>query len=55
LRSTFPPPWRVHEWLGRVYEDQQKTQAATEEFEASLKLEPKSKYAREALKRLKKG
>jgi len=55
LRSTFPPPWRVHEWLGRLYENQQKTQAATEEFEASLKLEPKSKYAREALKRLKKG
>jgi tetratricopeptide (TPR) repeat protein len=55
LRSTFPPPWRVHEWLGRLYEHQQKTQAATEEFEASLKLEPKNKYAREALKRLKKG
>jgi tetratricopeptide (TPR) repeat protein len=55
LRSTFPPPWRVHEWLGRLYERQQKTQAATEEFEASLKLEPKNKYAREALKRLKKG
>ena len=55
LRSTFPPPWRVHEWLGRLYEHQRKTQAATEEFEASLKLEPKNKYAREALKRLKKG
>jgi tetratricopeptide (TPR) repeat protein len=55
LRSTFPPPWRVHEWLGRLYENQQKTQAATEQYEASLKLEPKNKYAREALKRLKKG
>src|SRR6266446_7343104 len=55
LRSTFPAPGRVHEWLGRLYENQQKTQAAAEEFEASLKLEPKSKYAREALKRLKKG
>src|SRR6266852_9577145 len=55
LRSTFPPPWRVHEWLGRLYETQQKTQAAAEEFEASLKLEPKNKFAREALKRLKKG
>jgi tetratricopeptide (TPR) repeat protein len=55
LRSTFPPPWRVHEWLGRLYEHQQKTQAAAEEYEASLKLEPKNKYARDALKRLKKG
>jgi tetratricopeptide (TPR) repeat protein len=55
LRSTFPPPWRVHEWLGRLYEHQQKSQAASEEYEASLKLEPKNKYAREALKRLKKG
>lgn len=55
LRSTFPPPWRVHEWLGRLYEQQQNTQAATGEYEASLKLQPKNKYAREALKRLKKG
>jgi tetratricopeptide (TPR) repeat protein len=55
LRSTFPPPWRVHEWLGRLYEHQQKPQAAMEEYEASLKLEPKNKYAHEALKRLKKG
>ena len=55
LRSTFPAPWRVHEWLGRLYEHQQKSQAATDEYEASLKLEPKNKYAHEALKRLKKG
>jgi tetratricopeptide (TPR) repeat protein len=55
LRSTFPPPWRVHEWLGRLYESQQNTQAAIQEFETSLKLEPRNKYAREALKRLKKG
>jgi tetratricopeptide (TPR) repeat protein len=55
LRNGFPPPWRVHEWLGRLYENQQKTQAAVEEYEAALKLEPKNKNAREALKRLKKG
>jgi tetratricopeptide (TPR) repeat protein len=55
LRNSFPPPWRVHEWLGRLYENQQKTQAAVEEYEAALKLEPKSKNARESLKRLKKG
>lgn len=54
LRSTFPPPWRVHEWLGRLYENQQDSQAAIQEYETSLKLEPKNKNAREALKRLKK-
>jgi tetratricopeptide (TPR) repeat protein len=55
LRSTFPPPWRVHEWLGRLFEQQQKTQAAIQEYEESRRLEPKNKYAHEALKRLKKG
>jgi tetratricopeptide (TPR) repeat protein len=55
LRSTFPPPWRVHEWLGRLYENKQETQAAIQEYETSLRLEAKNKYARDALKRLKKG
>jgi len=55
LRSGFPPPWRVHEWLGRLYEHQQNSQAAIQEYEAALKLEPKNKNVREALKRLKKG
>jgi tetratricopeptide (TPR) repeat protein len=55
LRSTFPPPWRVHAWLGRLYENEQKQQAAIQEYEAALKLEPKDKNVREALKRLKKG
>jgi tetratricopeptide (TPR) repeat protein len=55
LRSGFPPPWRAHEWLGRLYENQQNSQAAIQEYEAALKLEPKNKSIREALKRLKKG
>ena len=54
LRNTFPAPWRAHEWLGRLYENQQKTQAAIQEYETALKLEPKDKTAREALKRLRK-
>src|SRR6266478_1022891 len=54
LRNTFPAPWRVHEWLGRLYENRQKTQAAIQEYETALKLEPKDKTAREALKRLRK-
>jgi tetratricopeptide (TPR) repeat protein len=55
LRSGFPSPWRVHEWMGRLYENQQNSQAAIQEYEAALKLEPKNKNVREALKRLKKG
>jgi tetratricopeptide (TPR) repeat protein len=55
IRNGFPPAWRVHEWLGRLYEIQQKTGEAVQEYEAALKLEPKSKNAHEALKRLKKA
>ena len=53
-RDNFPPAWRAHEWLGHLYEYQRKTQSAIDEYEITLKLEPKSKPAREALKRLKK-
>jgi tetratricopeptide (TPR) repeat protein len=55
VRSAFPPAWRVHEWLGRLDENQQKTPAAIREYETVVKLEPKDKYAHESLKRLKKG
>ena len=55
VRSNFPRPWEAHEWLGRIYESQDKTQAAIDEYEAALKLDPKSKSGREALKRLKKS
>ena len=55
VRNGFPPPWRVHEWLGRLYENQQNSQAAIQEYEAVLKLEPKNKNVHEALKRLKRG
>ena len=54
-RSTFPSAWRTHEWLGRLYENQEKGDAAIQEYETTLQLEPKDKIAREALKRLKKG
>jgi len=53
-RNGFPPLWRIHESLGRLYENQQKTQQALQEYEIAVKLEPKSKDAHEALKRLKK-
>jgi tetratricopeptide (TPR) repeat protein len=53
-RNGYPRPWEAHEWLGRLYENRGKTQAAISEYEAALKLDPKSKNASEGLKRLKK-
>ena len=55
LRDGYPRPWITHEWLGRIYEAQKKDDAAIKEYEAALKLDPKSKGASEALKRLKRS
>jgi tetratricopeptide (TPR) repeat protein len=55
VRNNFPPLWEAHEWLGLLYENQGKTQAAIEEYETALRLDAKSKSVREALKRLKKN
>jgi tetratricopeptide (TPR) repeat protein len=54
-RSGYPRPAMAHVWLGRLFEEQNKTVAAQEEFENALKLDPRNKMAQEALKRLKKG
>jgi tetratricopeptide (TPR) repeat protein len=54
-RNGYPRPWDAHDWLGRWYENQGKTQAAIAEYELALKIEPKDKNANEALKRLKKA
>ena len=55
MRNNFPRPWTTHEWLGRLYESRDDKEGAIQEYEAAVKLEPKTKFAREALKRLKKG
>ncbi len=55
VRSNYPRPADVHEWLGRLFEQVNKPKQAIEEYEATLRLEPKNKNAREALKRLQKG
>jgi tetratricopeptide (TPR) repeat protein len=54
-RSGYPRPAMAHAWLGRLLEEQNKTDAAASEFESALKLDPKNKMAQEALKRLKKN
>jgi len=55
VRNGYPRPWEAHDWLGRLYENQGKTQAAIGEYEIALNMEPKDKSANEALKRLKKA
>jgi len=55
VRNGYPRPREAHEWLGRYYENQGKPTAAVAEYETALKLDPKSRTATDALKRLKKS
>lgn len=55
VRNGYPRQHEAHEWLGRYYENQNKQVAAISEYEAALKLDPKSRAASDALKRLKKA
>ncbi|MBV8513678.1 MAG: tetratricopeptide repeat protein [Acidobacteria bacterium] len=55
VRNGYPRPREAHEWLGRNYENENKPAAAIAEYEAALKLDPKSRTASDALKRLKKS
>lgn len=52
MRSTYPPFWYAHYWLGRLYESQKDLGKAKAEYQEALKLNPKSKRAQEALKHL---
>ncbi len=55
VRSDHPRPALVHEWLGRLYESQGNKEAAKKEYQTALGLDPKSKTAHEALKRVEKN
>src|SRR3984893_4916990 len=41
LRNGYPRPFEADEWLGRLYENEGKTQAAIAEYETALNLDPK--------------
>ncbi len=55
MRTGYPRPAAAHVWLGRLFEEQDKMEEATNEFESALRLDPKNKMAQEAMKRLKKS
>jgi tetratricopeptide (TPR) repeat protein len=52
-RNSYPSPSMAHYWLGRLAERKNAREAAAGEYETALKLEPKNRYANEALKRVK--
>lgn len=55
MRTGFPRPADAHYWIGKLYESQNNTRAATEEYQAAVKLDARNKLAREALKKMGKG
>ena len=52
VRTSYPHPAAVHEWLGKLAENKNDRSTARREYETSLQLEPKNKPVQEALKRL---
>lgn len=54
-RTGYPRPAFAHVWLGRLFEQLNRMEDATGEYQRALKLDPKNKTAQEALKRVKKS
>lgn len=52
IRTAYPRPATAHVWLGRLFEDQSKQEAASREYEAALKIDPKNKQAQDGWKRI---
>jgi TolA-binding protein len=42
----------AHYWLGQIQENQSNTASAKSEYQEALNLEPKNRFAKEALHRL---
>lgn len=51
-RNNYPSKAMAHYWLGRIEENQNNAASAKREYREALNLEPKNRYASEALKRL---
>ena len=54
VRTGYPKPALVHEWLGRSFEAQGDTESAKREYQSALQADPRNKWTRDALKRLEK-
>ena len=55
IRTAYPRPSAVHEWLGKLFESQNQMKAAENEYQTAVKLDAKNKSAREALKHVEKN
>jgi TolA-binding protein len=51
-RNNYPSKAMSHYWLGRVQENRNDAASAKKEYQEALNLEPKNRFANEALKRL---
>lgn len=51
-RNNYPSKAMAHFWLGRIRENQDNAAAAKSEYREALSLDPKNRFANEALKRL---
>jgi tetratricopeptide (TPR) repeat protein len=51
-RNNYPSKAIAHYWLGRIQENQNDTASARAEYREALNLEPKNRFAREAMSRL---
>lgn len=52
--SELPPRASAREWLGRLYEQENKLDSAAEQYQAGLALDPRNKALRDGLKRVEK-
>jgi len=51
-RNNYPSKAMAHYWLGRIQENQNDGASAKREYQEAINLEPKNRFANEALKRL---
>jgi tetratricopeptide (TPR) repeat protein len=51
-RNNYPSKAIAHYWLGRIQENKNDTASARAEYREALNLEPKNRFAREAMSRL---
>ena len=51
-RNNYPSKAMAHYWLGQIQENQNNSASAKSEYAEALNLEPRNRFAREALKRL---